>query len=117
MRTETDFEQVIAQIFTDRIGISGPFEATRVVIEYVETFPSLSTIAAQLYLHVVNIGLLTVAETQVEAQIGIGLVKSIQLAGLQCLVVIGQCRQVDYREPRQERGEQVVYRLLRVWIG
>ena len=92
MRTETDFEQVIAQIFTDRIGISCPIEATRVVVEYIETFPGLSAIAAQLYLHVVNIGLLTVAETQVEAQVGIVLVWSIQLAGLQCLVVIGQSR-------------------------
>ena len=90
MRTETDLEQVIAQIFTDRIGISCPIEATRVVVEYIETFPSLSAIAAQLYLHVVNIGLLAVAETQVEAQVGIVLVWSIQLAALQCLVVIGQ---------------------------
>ena len=35
---------------------------------------------------------MTVAETQVEAQVGIVLVWSIQLAALQCLVVIGQSR-------------------------
>ena len=92
MRTETDLEQVAVQIFSDRIGISSPVEAARVVVEYIETFPGLSAIAAQFYLHVVNIGLLAVAQTQVEAQVGVLLVWSIQLAGFQSLVVIGQSR-------------------------